>query len=308
MVRQATAWQAHHERQFQEIPSTLYQLHIRTQSVNAPFASIAALFISAKRGGRVEFVVGISPNYTRAKFLRDFENLGSLIGPDRRGESVGAVVSLLHRLFRCAERKDGKNGSKNFFLRNPVGLTHTGKKGRGKPISLFGELTARLKHFTTFVLSRLYQFTNSFQLVFGIDGTHIGIFVEWITDTQCLEAVFQFANDLIMDPLLYKETGTGATDMSLIIIDAIDNSLDGLIDRCIFKNNVGRFSTELHGQSFSGAGGGLNNPFSNRSGASEGNFPNVRMTNNHISRFTRSSNNIDDPRRKSRLFNNFCKM
>jgi len=66
--------------------------------VATAFPSEAAFFVSAEGTGGIEFVVGVRPNHSRAKFVHDLENLAAFIGLNA-GERP--LERLLHPNLYC---------------------------------------------------------------------------------------------------------------------------------------------------------------------------------------------------------------
>ena len=58
----------------------------------------------------------------------------------------------------------------------------------------------------------------------------------------------KLADDRLDDRLLHEKPRPGAADVSLVEIDAVDDSFHGLIQRRIFEDDVRRFAAELEGQ------------------------------------------------------------
>ena len=79
------------------------------------------------------------------------------------------------------------------------------------------------------------------------------VFVERIADAQRCNAIAQLANDLRENAFLHEQARAGAANVTLIEIDAGNDSFDRLIDRRVFENDVRRLAAELERQLFSRA-------------------------------------------------------
>src|SRR5579864_736272 len=75
------------------------QDQIRQQAVHSAFSAKSAFFVTAKRTGGIEFVVGVRPNDTRAKFAHDLENLAALVCPNAGAQTVRRIVCTFDRFF-----------------------------------------------------------------------------------------------------------------------------------------------------------------------------------------------------------------
>ena len=62
--------------------------------------------------------------------------------------------------------------------------------------------------------------------------------------------MFQFANDLVVDGFLHKQSTTGTTNVTLIEVDSVDDAFDRLIDRGVFEDDVRRFAAQFQRASF----------------------------------------------------------
>src|SRR5216683_5495451 len=71
-------------------------LGVIRQSIFTAFAPNSGLLVAAERRSRVEHVVAIHPHGARAHAVRDGMRLGDVLGPDRRRESIHALVGALH--------------------------------------------------------------------------------------------------------------------------------------------------------------------------------------------------------------------
>ena len=56
--------------------------------------------------------------------------------------------------------------------------------------------------------------------------------------------------------LLDEQAAAGAADLALVEEDAVDDALDGLVERRVVEDDVGGLAAELEGQRLAGAGDG----------------------------------------------------
>jgi hypothetical protein len=64
-----------------------------------------------------------------------------------------------------------------------------------------------------------------------------------------VDATFEAAQRFVVQRLLNDEARAGATDVSLVEEDAIDDAFDGLVDRSVLEDDVGPLASQLQRQS-----------------------------------------------------------
>ena len=96
--------------------------------------------------------------------------------------------------------------------------------------------------------------------------------------------------------------------MALIEVNSGDDPFHGLIDRRVFKNNVGRFAAELERQFLFRSGDGVQNSFSDIGRTGEGDLVDVWMLNQCASGFAGAGNDVDHALGQFRFLKNFGEM
>ena len=135
----------------------------------------------------------------------------------------------------------------------------------------------------------------------GVDGAHIGVLVEWITDSERPKSTLQLLDDFGKDGLLNEEPTSCATDMALVEPDALDDSFDRLIDGRVGEDDVRTLPAEFEGESFSGACGRCGDPLPDVGRTGEGDLVDVRVLNQQAAGIARSGHDVDHTRREFAL-------
>src|SRR5439155_4202713 len=228
-----------------EHPQGSGQLQISEQSLQPTLPSEAAFFVTPKRAGGIEFIVSVGPNDARAELAHHFENLAAFIGPDPCAQPIRRVVGTLESFLWCAKGHDAEDRAEDFLLRNAAGHRHAREEGWRIPVAARRQGTLRLLELRAFLHSALHQRADFFQLRPRIDGADVGVFVEWVADAQSLDAVAKLADDGGINAFLNEESRSGAADVALVEIDPRDDAFDGLIERRVLKEDVGRFPAKF---------------------------------------------------------------
>jgi hypothetical protein len=97
------------------------------------------------------------------------------------------------------------------------------------------------------------QLGDPVELAAAVDGADVGVLVHRVTDPQGRQAALEPAVDVVGDRLL-DEREPGAADVALVEEDAVDDALDGLVERGVVEDDVGRLAAELEGGALAGAG------------------------------------------------------
>src|SRR5207245_8182006 len=77
---------------------------------------------------------------------------------------------------------------------------------------------------------------------------------ERIADAQRLESLLELLDERLVDRLLCEEPRARAADVTLVEIDAVDDPLDGLVERGVVEDDVRRLAAELERQLLARAG------------------------------------------------------
>src|SRR5438874_2283364 len=230
------------------------ELQIRPQTVPPALAAEARLLVAAERRRRVEPVVRVRPDYAGAQAFGHPENARALLGPHACAETVRRVVRLLDRFIRRAERQDREHRPEDLLLRDPVALRDVREDRRHEPVALLGQTTRRLVDLRTLVLAHSDELLDLVELLLRVDRADVGVLVERIADSQRREPALQLLDDGLVDRLLHEETRARAAHVPLVEVDAVDDSLDGLIERRVVEDDVRGLASELERQLLAGAG------------------------------------------------------
>src|SRR5205823_3186185 len=125
----------------------------------------------------------------------------------------------------------------DLFLRDAAGLGDAGEEGGTEPEPAIGNAARRLEHLRAFFDAALHELLNLLQLRARVDCADVGVLVKRIADAQRADAVAQLADDRLDDRLLNEEPRSGAADMALIEVDAVDDAFDGLIERRVLEDD-----------------------------------------------------------------------
>ena len=109
----------------------------------------------------------------------------------------------------------------------------------------------RLFQFGAFLDAALHQLADFFELWPRVNRADVGILVERIAHTQGLDPIAQFGNHSSINSLLHEKPRTGAAHVALVEIDSSNDAFDGLVDRGILENDIGRFAAKLEGKFWS---------------------------------------------------------
>src|SRR4051794_25391858 len=232
----------------------LREVEIWLQPVPAALAAEAGLLVAAERRARVEAVERVRPDDAGAKTLRHPEDARALLRPDAGAEPVRRVVRLLDRLVRRAEGEDGEDRAEDLLLRDPVTLSDVREHGRREPVALLGQDAGRLVDLGALLLPGRDELADLLELRGGVDGPDVGVLVQWIADPQRREAALELRHERLVDRLLDEETRAGAADVSLVEVDAVDDSLDRLVERRVVEDDVRSLAAELERELLPGAG------------------------------------------------------
>ena len=107
------------------------------------------------------------------------------------------------------------------------------------------------------------------------------------------------ASDFLCDAFLDEQPRAGAADVALVEEDAVDDAFDGLVERGVVEDDVGRLAAEFEGEFFAGAGEGALDDFADFGGAGEGDLGGERMVDHGGSGFAGAGDDVDDAGRQA---------
>src|SRR4051794_29411898 len=224
------------------------ELQVRLEPVQAAFAAEARLLVAAERRRRVEAVERVRPDDARTQALSHPEDARSLLGPNSRAQSVRRVVRLLERFLGRAERQHGEHRPEDLLLRDAVALRDVREHRRREPIALLGQSARRLIDLRAFLLPARDELPDLLELHRRVDRADVAVLVERIADAQRLEAPLQLVDERLVDRLLHEEARARAAHVALVEVDAVDDSLDGLVERAVVEDDVRGLAAELERQ------------------------------------------------------------
>ncbi len=108
-------------------------------------------------------------------------------------------------------------------------------------------------------------------------------------------------DERLRDRLLDQQPAARAADLALVEEDAVDDTLDGLVERGVIEHDVGGLATQLQGQRLVGTGDGAADLLAHGGGAREGDLVHVRMRDEREADLAGPGDDVDDPRRQVRL-------
>ena len=98
-----------------------------------------------------------------------------------------------------------------------------------------------------------------------------------------------------------RAAAAGAADLALVEEDAVDDALDGLVERRVVEDDVGRLAAELQRQRLVRAGHGAADLLADGRGAGERHLVHVGMLDQGKADLARAGDDVDDARRQVRL-------
>src|SRR5699024_10980330 len=120
-----------------------------------------------------------------------------------------------------------------------------GEQRRGEPVPSLGDVAGDRAARGALVLARGDQRLDPLELLAGVDGTDVGVLDERVAEAQLLPALPELRLDLLGGALLHEQARAGAADVALVEEDPLDDALDGLVDRGVLEDDVGRLAAEL---------------------------------------------------------------
>ena len=224
----------------------------------AALAAEAALLVAAERRRRVELVVRVLPHDAGLQAARHGQRARALVGPHAGGQAVGARVGLLDRLGLRAERQHRHDRAEDLLDGDPVGGRDVGEQRRREPVAALGQRAGDRAPRRALALAGVDQRLDPLQLRGGVDRADVGVLVERVADAQQAHPPPQLLDDLLGDALLQQQPRAGAAHVALVEEDAVDDALDGLVERGVVEHDVGGLAAELEREADVAArGGGL---------------------------------------------------
>ena len=143
------------------------------------------------------------------------------------------------------------------------------------------------------------ELADAVELGLRVDGTDVGVLVERVAGAEGFEADLEFGQNFFGDGFLNEQPRSGAADVALVEEDAVDDALDGLVERGVFEDDVSRFAAEFEGEALGGSGERALDGFANFGGAGEGDLRGERVVDHGGSGLARAGDDVDDTRWQS---------
>ncbi len=182
------------------------------------------------------------------------EDPGALLGPDPGRQPVRRVVRLLDRLGRGAEGQHRQHRPEDLLAGDPVRLGDPGEDRRGEPEAAFGQLARRRPALRALGVAGVGQLADALQLRRRVDRADVGVLVQRVADAQLRHPALERRQHRLGDRLLHQQPGARAADVPLVEEDAVDDALDGLVDRGVVEDDVRGLAAQLQGELLAGAG------------------------------------------------------
>ncbi|KAH3664621.1 hypothetical protein OGATHE_003436 [Ogataea polymorpha] len=260
-------------------------LGVVVQSLGTHFTANTGLLVSSEWHHLVEVVVSVDPDRAGLKLVGDVGGGVERLGVDTSSKSVLGVVSQLDHLVGGLEWRDHGKWSKDLLLVCSHVWGHVGKDRWLDEESLVAQSLTSGDESTSFLVGDVDVAENLVQLHLGSLGTLESGQIEWVTHLERLCSSFEFPEDLLVNTLLDKHSGSGRAHLSGVVEDTGNEGADGGLDVSVVKHNVGRLSSKLQGHLLEvGVGSNLHDVSSSCGGAGEGKLLDLRVAGNGISR------------------------
>src|SRR6267143_3968134 len=176
-------------------------LSVIRQSIFAEFAPNSRLLVAAERRSRVEHVLAIYPHRSRAHSVRDGMRLGDVLGPDRRGESIHALVGAIHYLVEVLELENGHDRPEDLFLRDLHVVLYVGEHRGLDEVALIAHAVAAGHQLGLLLLPGVNVAHHFVELVLIHLRPLLGVLVEGIADGALLRACHALVHKLVVNSL-----------------------------------------------------------------------------------------------------------
>src|SRR5581483_5417065 len=132
----------------------------------------------------------------------------------------------------------------------------------------------------------------------------VGVLVERIADAQSREAALELRDERLVDRLLDEETRAGAAHVSLVEVDAVDDPLDGLVERRVVEDDVRGLASQFERELLAGAGEPALDRLPHVRRAGEGDLVDIVALDECGARASVARDDVDDPGRELGLAEN----
>ena len=158
-----------------------------------------------------------------------------------------------------------------------MALRHVGEEGWSEEPAARWQVAGGLPDLGTLGDAARYEFADALHLCLGVDRADVGVLIHWVADAQHRHAIAQSREELFGDGLLHQEAAAGAADLALVEEDAVDDAFNRLVERGVFKDDVGRLATELQREALPLSGDPLGDRDADGGAAGEGDLRDARV-------------------------------
>ena len=176
-------------------------------------------------------------------------------------------------------------------------VTSVKSVGRVEPAAL-GELAGGGPALGALGLAGGGQLGDAGQLRGGVDRADVGVLVERVAHAQRAHAPAQALQDLVGDGLLHQHAAAGAADVALVEEDAVDDALDGLVQRRVVEDDVRGLAAQLQRQAAAGAGQRAGDRAADLGGAGERDLVQAGVGDQRRAGLAGAREDVDDARRQ----------
>ena len=131
-----------------------------------------------------------------------------------------------------------------------------------------------------------------------VDRADVGVLVQRVADAQRLDAGAQQLGELLGDRLLHQQPRPGAADVALVEEDPVDDAVDGLVERGVVVDDVGRLAAQLQREAAAGAGEAALDLLADVGGAGEGHLVQAAVPDDRRADVTGARQHVEDARRQ----------
>jgi hypothetical protein len=153
-----------------------------------------------------------------------------------------------------------------------------------------------LPHLRALGLAGGHQFRDPGKLLGGVDRPDVGVLVQRVTQAQRAQPTLEAFDHLVVDRFLDQQAGSSAADVALVEVDAVDDALDGLVDRGVVEDDVGGLATQFQGQALAGTRQRAADVATHLGGAGERDLVHVRVGDQRRTGATRAGDDVDHAR------------
>lgn len=197
---------------------------------------------------------------------------------DSGGETVSGVVGKVNDLSLVLELGNSADGAENLLLHDLHVGADVGEDGGLDEVTLVTETLTTDLDGGTLVLTGLDVAHDTVVLELRDLGTLEGLLVEGVTDLVLLSSLLEGSEELVVDGLLDKDTGTSTAALAVVVVDTKVDPVDGLLDVGILEDDVGGLATKLEGDLLEvGRSSSLHDLSANDGRTSEGDLVNVHV-------------------------------